>query len=267
MKRSSALSVRLRPVVALLVAALCLLPFAYLLLLSVVESWAFPRLVPGNLQLRLWMRVLTGASGLAGSFVQSVLISSTVAFIATLAGFLTGKFVAYHPRRRGLLFLAYVPFVMSPVILGTCLMYLYLQLHLVGTTVGVIAAQSMFAYGFSIVLFSAFWNDRLQAYEALVHTLGGSSLQALWRVLLPMARPMLLICFFQTFLISWFQYGLTLLIGAGKVQTLPLRVFAYVNEANMYYAALASCLLVLPPALLLWLNKRLLFRQTASGPV
>jgi len=53
---------------------------------------------------------------------------------------------------------------------------------------------------------------------------------------------MLLLCFFQTFLLSWFQYGLTMLVGGGQVKTLPLKVYDFVWEANVFYAALASCL-------------------------
>jgi putative spermidine/putrescine transport system permease protein len=80
-------------------------------------------------------------------------------------------------------------------------------------------------------------------------------------VLLPLSREVLQLGFLQTFLLSWFQYGLTLLIGAGKVQTLTLRVYSLVGEANPAYAAVASCLLVAPPAVLLLLNRRLLARM------
>ena len=173
---------------------------------------------------------------------------------------MTGKYIAYHRHKSLLLFLAYVPYIMSPVILGTCLMYLYIKGNLTGSMSGVMLAHTMFAYGFSIVFFSAFWNSRIRALEDLVYTLGGSVMYAYKKVLLPVSKNALLICFFQTFLISWFQYGLTLLIGSGKVQTLPIKVYEYVGEANMYYAALASCLLVLPPALLLWANKRFVFK-------
>ena len=95
--------------------------------------------------------------------------------------------------------------------------------------------------------------------EQLVATLGGNTWQTYTRVLLPMAKGALLVCFFQTFLISWFEYGLTRLIGVGKVQTLTLKVFQYVNEANIFYAALASILLAMPPILLLWINKKFVF--------
>lgn len=257
----------LRPLrlgIAALVAALCLAPFVYLAVLSLGTEWTFPALWPEALTLDLWTTVLGGPNALAASLGLSLAISTTVALLATIAGFFTGTFIADHPQRKRLLLLAYVPFAMSPVILGACLMYLYLRADLTGSVPGVILAQSMFAYGFAIVFFSAFWNARLRAFEELVATLGGTPWDAYRRVLLPLSKEPLLICFFQTFLISWFQYGLTLLIGAGKVQTLPLKVYDYVTEANMYYAALASCLLILPPTLLLWINKRFVFSKQAA---
>lgn len=249
-----------RTAAAVLLALACLFPFAYLGVLSLTGAWVFPDLWPEALTLDLWARVFGGTSGLGASFVLSTAISVAVAAASTAAGFVTGKFIAYHPRQRALLFLAYVPFVMSPVILGTCLMYLYLRAGLAGSALGVVLAQMIFAYGFAIVFFNAFWNARVRALENIVYTLGGSTWQAYRKVLLPVAREMLLICFFQTFLISWFQYGLTLLVGAGRVQTLPIKVYEYVGAANVYYAALASCLLVLPPAVLLWANKRFVFK-------
>jgi putative spermidine/putrescine transport system permease protein len=80
-------------------------------------------------------------------------------------------------------------------------------------------------------------------------------------VVLPVALPQLLVCFFQTFLISWFEYGLTTIIGVGKVQTLTLKVYQYIGEANIFYAALSSCIIVFPPAIFLWINKRFVFSK------
>ncbi|MEM6336557.1 MAG: ABC transporter permease subunit [Bacteroidota bacterium] len=249
-------------------AVACVAPFVYLLVLSFAERWAFPEVMPASWSGRFWVRALTGGA-LTGSFGISLVVSLLVAVVSTAAGFVTAKYVAYHRHRQRLLLLAYVPFAMSPVILGTCLMYLYLRAGLVGTVAGVVIAQTTFAYGYAIVLFTAFWSPRTKDLEALVYTLGGSPAQAYRRVLLPVAKGALLLCFFQTFLLSWFQYGLTLLIGAGKIQTLPLKVYDYVNEANPYNAAVASCLLVLPPVLMLWANKRALSSgglQVSSSP-
>ncbi len=249
-----------RRIAAFLVGTFCVLPFAYLLTLSFSGRWIFPDLLPEQLSTDVWRRLLASHNELLDSAWLSVAISLAVAFISTVAGYVTGRAIAYHPRGQRLLLMAYVPFIMSPVILGVCLMYAYIRLGLTGTAVGVVLAQLIFAFGFSIVFFSGFWSGRVKALEDVVYTLGGSQWLAFVRVLLPVSKGMVLICFFQTFLISWFQYGLTLLIGSGQIQTLPIKVYDYVNEANFYLAAVASCLLVLPPAALIWINKRILYK-------
>jgi putative spermidine/putrescine transport system permease protein len=244
---------------ALLVAALCALPFAWLALASVAGPWPFPDLLPSGLRFDRWGMALRGEGGLGASFAISLLLSTIVAAVSTACGFVTARHIAYHRQRRRLLLLAYVPFALSPVILGVCLLYVAIRIGLAGTFVGVVLAQTIFAYGFAIVFFLGWWTPATRALEDLVHTLGGEA--ALFRrVLVPLARGMLLLCFFQTFLISWFQYGLTQLIGGGVVKTLPLKVYDFVFEANPAYAALAGCLLAVPPVALLWINKRFLFK-------
>lgn len=184
-----------------------------------------------------------------------------MAAIVTLASFITSKHIAFSRWREQWLLLAYAPYVFAPVILGACLQFFFLKFGLSGNIYGVLLAQLFITYPFGIILFSGFWNQQMRAMEQLVATLGGNTLQTYIKVLLPIAKGALLICFFQTFLISWFEYGLTVIIGVGKVQTLTVKVFQYVNEANIFYAALASCLLVVPPIILLWLNRKFIFTK------
>jgi putative spermidine/putrescine transport system permease protein len=157
--------------------------------------------------------------------------------------------------------LSYFPFVLSPVIYAAVLYNYFIRLGLSGNILGVILGQLLIAYPYAVILFNGFWNNRMQDIEKLVQTLGGNRWQTYKRVLLPMAQGFLLVCFFQTFLISWFEYGLTTIIGVGKVQTLTLKVFQYINAANFYNAALCSSLLVIPPIILLYINKRYLFQR------
>jgi putative spermidine/putrescine transport system permease protein len=249
-----------RAVLAVAVMAACVFPLAYLALLSVAGPWEFPQILPESLRLDRWTLLLGRQQALLHTLLVSLFVSTTVAALSTLAGFVTARAVAYHRRRTVLLFLAYLPFAVSPVILGVSLLYVYIRLGLVATVAGVVLSHTIFAYGFAVVYWVPFWNAEKRAFEDLVRTLGGTTAEAYRLVLLPLSRGPLLVCFFQTFLISWFQYGLTILVGSGKVDTLPLRVYAYVFEANLGYAAVASCLLVVPPLLLLWLNTRIVRR-------
>ncbi len=251
---------RMGGALTLLLAIACIMPIVYLLLLSLAERWPYPALLPARLTGAPWGRIFSGESTMGSSLLISTLLSGSVGLLATAIGFMASRYVAYHRRRRALLFLAYLPFAMSPVILGACIHFLAIKTGLAGNTLGVIGAQMIFALGFAMIFFASFWNDERRALAEIATALGGSTLQVYRHVLLPAAREMLLICFLQTFLFSWFQYGITLLVGAGKVRTLPMLVFIYIGEANVAYAAVSGILLILPPVLMLWANRRFLYR-------
>lgn len=238
-----------------------LFPVAYLIVLSLAETWIFPTVIPNAFTLERWIGLWAGNNDLLSSLMLSLVTALSVATIATFTGFFTSKHLAYHAKRNLWMRLSYFPFVLSPVIYAAVLYYYFIEFGLSGNIAGVILVQLLIAYPYSVILFSGFWSKRIGNIETLVQTLGGNRWQTYKRVLFPMAQGLLLVCFFQTFLISWFEYGLTTIIGVGQVQTLTLKVFQYINEANFYNAALSSSLLVLPPIILLYFNKRYLFQN------
>lgn len=251
----------MKGILKIFIIALILFPFGFLLALSLSRQWIYPAILPKEIGFMNWQQLFGYQKNLWESLGLSLLISSFVAFSATSLGFFMGRFIAYHPQKSTLLKLAYFPYVISPVVYATCLNIYFNYYDLSGTWLGVILAQCIITFPFCMILFSGYWNENLKAVEQLVATLGGNSRQTLFKVLIPMSRNILLLSFFQAFLISWFEYGLTNLIGIGKVNTLTIMVFRYIGEANIYIAALASCLLVIPPLFLLWFNKKFVWKQ------
>jgi putative spermidine/putrescine transport system permease protein len=232
-----------------------------MVLLSLSSSWRFPDVLPGYFGFKNWVTILGSEAGLLQSFIISVVISLAVGTVSTSSGFLISRAVFYHKNKRILTLFAYFPYVLAPVVFGACLSFFFLKIGLFGNVTGVIVAQFLVAFPYALIFFGSFWNEKIRSYEDLVATLGGSSRQTFFKVLLPLAKSMLLICFFQTFLISWFEYGLTSIIGVGKVQTLTIKVFLFIKEANYYYGALSCCLLIFPPVVLLYFNKRYVFKN------
>lgn len=233
-------------------------PLMFLVLLSVGENWPFPKVLPEGFSVERWQELIWGNSDLSESLIVSVGLSAVVALTVTLLAFWVSKSIAYSSHKSTWLMLAYVPYLLSPVIMAVIFQYYFIWAGLTGTFFGVAVAQFFIAFPFGVIILSGFWNERIKALEGLSHTLGCSRRQAFVRVLLPVFKNALWLCFFQVFLVSWFEYGLTNLIGVGKIRTLTVAVFSYVNEANIFYAAMACCLLVLPPMLLLYLNKRIM---------
>ncbi len=250
-----------KPITLIAFVALVLFPFVFMVVLSLLSGWRFPDLTPEYFGLKNWQTIVGSEVGLLSSFMSSLAISLAVAVCATLSGFLISRTVFYHPKKRILNLLTYFPYVLAPVVFGACLSYFFLKMGLFGNSTGVIVAQFLIAFPYALLFFSSFWNTKIRSYEDLVATLGGSPLQKFTKVIIPLAKSMLLICFFQTFLISWFEYGLTSIIGVGKVQTLTIKVFLFIKESNYYYGALACCLLIFPPAILLYFNKRYVFKN------
>lgn len=243
------------------IAVVCILPLLLLLLLSFSRAWIFPFILPKEFSTETWRDLFTSNSGVRESLLLTLALSLSVAALATIAGFFSSKFIAYHPKKKWLLLLAYFPFVLSPVILAVCLKFYFIKMSLAGKFAGVLLAHLIIAFPYSVIFFIGFWNRQLRQYEWLVQTLGGSGRDVFYKAILPTAKPSLLVCFFQCFLIAWFEYGLTSVIGYGKVQTLTVKVYQFVTEANIFFAALSCCLLVVPPVILLWINKRIIFRQ------
>ncbi len=250
-----------RNIILSVMVLLIIFPFLFMVGLSLSSDWRYPEFLPSYFGFRNWKDVLSSESDLLPSFLLSAAISLLVAVSSTAMGFMVSRSVYLHPKRKILNLLAYFPYVLAPVVFGACLSYFFLKLGLFGNTIGVIIAQFLIAFPYAMIFFSSFWSDQIKNYEELAATLGSSKTQTYTRVLLPLAKGMILICFFQTFLISWFEYGLTSVIGIGKVQTLTIKVFLFIKEANYYYGALSCCLLIFPPVILLYLNKRYVFKK------
>lgn len=244
-----------------LLAIAFLTPIITLFFLSFSKNWRFPAILPEEFTTENWSYLFFSSGNIGKSFIISLTIALSVAAFSTLLGFITSKYIAYHKYRKKLLMLTYFPFALSPVIFALCLKFYFIKLGLTGNLQGIILAQLIIAFPYSVIFFNGFWNQRIKEYQDLVTTLGGTNTYAFRKIVMPLAKSLILVCFFQCFLISWFEFGLTSVIGYGKVETLTIKVFQFVTEANIFYAALSCCLLILPPVILLWFNKKFIIQQ------
>lgn len=238
-----------------------IIPFGVLVYLSVSTEWYYPKLFSHPFTLSNWISFFDGRTGLLNSTGLSLFISLMVSAIATFVGFFVSRGIVYYTTNRWWLVSAYFPYVIAPVVLAVMLNYYFLQLGLSGTVFGVMAAQLLITVPYAVILFHGYWNRNIRNFENLVATLGGSFFDKVKHAILPSARGLLTVCFFQCFLISWFEYGLTQFIGIGKVETLTIMVYRYVAESNPYLAALAGTVLIIPPLLLLFVNRKFIVRK------
>ena len=233
-------------------------PFILLLLLSFSRSWSYPALWPQVWQSDQWQVFGEDWHSLLAITLRSLSLAAGVAVLATSAGFFTARAITLHHHARHWLALALLPFAVPPVVYALCLGQGFAALGLSGHYAGVVLAQWPFAYAYAVLLSHGYWTRHTFALDELAHSLGARPSQIWWRVHRPLARGVLGVCLFQTALMSWFDFALVRVIGAGRVETLTLRVFDYLGAGDLRQAAAAALLLITPPALALVINPHLL---------
>ena len=243
----SARSIRAALLIALVFSAAG--PIALLATWSVSGDWFFPALLPRTMTLAAWRSPL-GEHRLVSAFGTSVTIAIATSVIACALGLPLGRLLANLQgwRRHVAAAAAFLPVAAPPLALGTGLQLVAFGTGLAGTDAGVLIAHLIPAIAYLSLLFlGTFTLFDVRPAEA-ARTLGASPSQVWRRVVIPQLRIPIVEALVIGFLVSWTQFALTLVVGAGAVRTLPLEVFAFVRAGEDRAAAAGALLLIIPPA-------------------
>jgi putative spermidine/putrescine transport system permease protein len=234
-------------------ATTTLLPFAYLVVLSLGRGWFWPDLLPPEWSVDHWTGLFRAGGRLGRATGSSLVLAAGTGLLALAVAFPAGRAMA---RLRGwqrhlAAGCAFLPVAAPPLAVGVGLQYSFLAAGLGGTHLGVLLAHGIPAAGYvSLFLLGVFavHDDRL---EAEARTLGATRFQVFRLVTLPVMRRPLVEGFVLGFLVSWAQVPLTLLVGQGVVPALPVEVLSYVQAGQDARAATGALLLVVPPLLVM----------------
>jgi putative spermidine/putrescine transport system permease protein len=102
-------------------------------------------------------------------------------------------------------------------------------------------------------------------FEDQARSLGASGTRVVWKVMLPMIWPGVVVAGLFSFLLSWAQYLSTLIIGGGRLLTLPILLFSLMGSGDRPVAAAVSLVFVAPAFLVLLLSARYLGRHGLAG--
>lgn len=244
-----------------------LLPLLPLLLWSFTGQWRYPALTPQQGSLR-GLRLLTDPrSQIPQALLTSTLIATSVAILACIIGYPAGRVVGlYRFRGRRLVqVLLLAPVIVPGLASAVGLQVFFIRYGLAASTLGVILVQLLPTVPYAAtVLGAAFANLDLD-YERQARALGAGPVRTLVFVTIPLLRPALVLAGLFCFLISWSEYVLTLLVGAGQVQTLPLLLFAAIGSSDTTAAAALGVLVMLPPLVLVALAGRLLAGRSGAA--
>lgn len=256
-----------RTVLAALLALWLVLPLVPLAIWSFARGWRFPDLLPRDWSLQAWQYALDPVSGVfpaLGMSVTIALCATALAFAIGLpAGWALGR---YRFRGKGALELAILAPVIVPGLTAAMGIHsVFIGLGLTNSLTGVVLVHLIPTLPYMILISSGVIANHDPALAEQARGLGASPFRAFRHATLPAILPGLLTGALFVFLVSWSQYLLTLLIGGGRVATLPLVLFSFAVSGRNDIAGAIAMIYIVPGILILLITSRLLSGKSAAA--
>ncbi len=276
------LSPPLRIAVTIILAVMVLIPLAYTLLLSVTPDAEVggDNLIPSHWAFDNYIQMWTTVS-LANGLLNSLLISGTASVIAVVlavgAGYVITrfKFRGRNPYLYSLIGLQTVPGVM--LLLPLFVLYASLQavlhIQLVGSYQAVILTYLTFALPFATWLMVSYLGSIPLDLEEAALVDGATRLQALWRVIVPLALPGIVVGLVFSFLTGWNDVLFASVLTSPDTRTIAVQLQAFSSSqeggALPLYGQLmgAAAISALPVIVLYIFFQRYLIGGLTAGSV
>ena len=248
----------LRRMAAIVLISWLVLPLVPLAIWSFARGWTFPNLLPQNWTLQPWAFALSPQSGVLHSLGLTIGIALAATALSVLLGVPAGRALGQYKFRGKTLIelIILAPIIMPGIAVAMGLQSVFIGLHLNNTVTGVVLVHLIPTLPYMVLVMSGIF----AAYDPLVEdqarSLGASPGQVFRHITLPAILPGIIVGAMFTFLVSWSQYILTLVIGGGRVQTLPLLLFQFATSGRNDITGAIGMIYILPGVLILILTAR-----------
>ncbi|MCB0032754.1 MAG: ABC transporter permease subunit, partial [Anaerolineales bacterium] len=240
--------------------------FVPLIVWSFSRSWYFPNLVPTAYSWRAWSYVFDPTSRVWPALVNSFVVATAVTLFSILIGLPAGRALGLHNFRGKTLveFLILMPTIVPVLAAAFGIHVMFIRYGLADTLAGVILVHLIPVTPYMVLILSSIFANYDVDYEAQAQSLGARPWQRFVYITLPAIFPGLVVGSLFAFIISWSQYLLTLLIGGGQVQTLPVMLFAFASSGDYAITAALSLVFIGPAILFLLITTRYLTGENAA---
>jgi putative spermidine/putrescine transport system permease protein len=243
-----------------------ILPLVPLAIWSFARGWRFPDLLPQTWTLNAWHYALSDASGVVDSLGLTIGISLSVTLLSVLLGVPAGRALGMYQFRgkRVVELMILAPVIVPGIAVALGIHAVFIWLGLTNTVAGVMLVHLVPTLPYMVLVMAGIFANHDPAFEQQARSLGAGPVQTFWYVTLPAILPGVIVGGMFAFLVSWSQYILTLLIGGGRVVTLPLLLFNFATSGRNDIAGAIGMIYILPGILILLFTARYLSGQNAA---
>ena len=254
---------------------LALGPIIWIFRMSIITNGEItastPTLIPQTPTLEHYRTIFTDPT-----FLRSILNSVIISGVTTVICLSLGSLAAYAIARLRFRFkssfltlilaLAFFP----PVAIIGPLFLIFSSINLVNTYAAIIIPDVVFALPLTVWLLVAFFKELPFDLEEAAKVDGASTLQAFWKVIVPLSAPGVFTTAILTFIFAWneFLFATTFSFDSSiQPTTVIIPSFAGIFTINYGAQAAAAIVVTVPVVVLVFLFQRRIVSGLTSGAV
>lgn len=264
-------------ILSVLLLCLLLFPLFWIVVTSLkTEKEIFqipPTLFPRVLNTKSYVaQVATGDFNMFQSFGNSLVISVGATLIAVVLAVPASYGIAkYHFKGKKAILLGFLVTQMLPVsVLLTPMFILFKNTHVYNTPVAAILADATIGIPFSVLILKNYFASIPKELEEAAYIDGCNRFTAFIRVLIPIAKPGVVVCSVFSFLYAWgdLAYGMTFIIDQTK-RLITAGIFNFMGQYGTKWSYLTAFAVVtiIPVALIFIFMQKYIISGMTSGAV
>ncbi|PPR49730.1 MAG: Trehalose transport system permease protein SugB [Alphaproteobacteria bacterium MarineAlpha5_Bin5] len=245
--------------------------------------WFYPQLIPKELSMQAWVRLKLipreGSRTLEGfldlwatnpTVIKALINSLTIGFVVTIVSIIIALPAARvlglfnFKFKKLIIFLMVSPTILPPIAFVLGLNINFISLGFSGSFFGVCLVHLVPIMPYVVLTLTGIFANYNPDFEYQARTLGANKFKTFYLITLPAIAPGMVVAALFAFLVSWSQYLLTFLIGAGKIMTLPLLVFSTASSGNPALTAAISIIFIFPAILILFFTSKFVSGESSA---
>lgn len=264
-------------VVSLVILGVLLFPLFWIFVTSLkTEQEIFqipPTIFPRVLNTKSYAaQVETGDFNMFRSFFNSFVIASGAMLIAVVLAVPASYAIArYRFTGRKLMLLGFLVTQMLPVsVLLTPMFIMMKNLHVYNTWGSAILADATIGIPFSVLILKNYFASIPRELEEAAYIDGCNHFSAFVRILIPIAKPGVMVCGIFSFLYAWgdLAYGMTFILDQ-KIRPMTAGIFNFMGQYGTKWSYLTAFAVVsiIPVALIFIFMQKYIISGMTSGAV
>jgi spermidine/putrescine transport system permease protein len=226
------------------------------------NSDRFPTIPLGSFTLK-WYETIFEDPDVWEAARTSLVVSLSVAFLATLLGFTTAYTDYRYRFKLKPLYLALLPPTIPLIIMALAMLAWFAKIGLSGKVVSIIIAHTVLTAPFAMAIIRLRLSQMDASLEAAAWNLGADQWSALRRVIIPFCRPAIISSFcltaavsFDEFAIAWFISGLNKTIPVIILEIVTGNIDPQVNAIGSFVFLTSMTLVVIAQVVLMTRQKK-----------